>query len=146
MTLLIDPLARTPAQEGGMTQHETPRERPKEGGAESERIDVDALLAACDAARDKRASKMPDAFAALVAMQSAFQRLCELGWQDIMYCPKDGTVFDCIEPGSVGIHKCHYDGEWPFGHWWVEAGGDLWPSRPILFRLVFATPQEQERG
>ena len=29
MTLLIDPLARTPAQEGGMTDHETPRERPK---------------------------------------------------------------------------------------------------------------------
>lgn len=53
---------------------------------------------------------------------------------DAVYCPKDGTVFDAIEVGSTGIHPCHYDGEWPHGSWWTHEAGDLWPSRPCLFR------------
>ena len=62
------------------------------------------------------------------------QRLRELGWSDAIYCPKDGTVFDAIEFGSTGVHACHYEGEWPNGHWWIADGGDLWPSRPVMFR------------
>ena len=52
---------------------------------------------------------------------------------DAIYCPKDGSVFKVIEFGSTGIFDCHYDGEWPKGRWWTHDGGDLWPSRPVMY-------------
>lgn len=88
-----------------------------------------------EAKRKARAEAMPDEQSALVAMHDAYDRLRELGWRQAIYCPKDGTWFDAIEAGSTGIHDCHYHGEWPNGSWWVAEAGDLWPSRPILFRL-----------
>lgn len=86
------------------------------------------------AAKARRAEQMPDEETALRVMHDAHQRLRELGWQDAIYCPKDGTPFDAIEAGSTGIHDCYYHGEWPKGSWWIMADGDTWPSRPILFR------------
>ena len=71
---------------------------------------------------------------ALLNLFEAYQDLKRLGWNDAIYCPKDGTWFDAIEAGSTGIHNCQYQGQWPNGGWWV-ADGDVWPSRPILFRL-----------
>jgi hypothetical protein len=82
-----------------------------------------------------RAARMPDERSAIHAMVEAFMRLKELGWNDAIYCPKDGSSFNVIEPGSTGIFRAHYEGEWPKGSWSLEDGGDLWPSRPILFRL-----------
>jgi hypothetical protein len=70
---------------------------------------------------------------AIAEMFSGYQKLKRLGWNDISYCPKDGTWFDAIEAGSTGIHKCQYQGTWPTGGWWIR-DGDLWPSRPMLFR------------
>lgn len=70
----------------------------------------------------------------VVAIWEAVNALKRLGWRDAVYCPKDGSPFDAIEAGSTGIHRCHYFGEWPNGHYFVEEAGDLWPSRPILFR------------
>lgn len=64
-------------------------------------------------------------------MFAAYDELRKLGWREAVFCPKDGTVFEVIEPGSTGIHDCRYEGEWPTGGWWVEDG----PSYPILFRL-----------
>lgn len=93
------------------------------------------LWAAAMKAKEQRAIDMPDDHAALLALGHAHQRLEDLGWRDAIYCPKDGTVFEVIEAGSTGIHDCRYEGEWPKGSWWVLAEGDLWPSRPILFRL-----------
>lgn len=93
---------------------------------------LQAAIAANDAAQ---AERMPDDAAALAQMQDAYSRLEKLGWRNAIYCPKDGSVFDAIEAGSTGIHTCHYEGEWPKGSWWVRDGDDLWPSRPILFRL-----------
>lgn len=98
------------------------------------RIDADALIAAADAAKAKRAADMPTEQDAINVMQEAFQRLRELGWNDAIYCPKDGSSFDAIEPGSTGIFRTHYSGEWPDGGWWSEDGGDLWPARPVLYR------------
>jgi hypothetical protein len=69
-------------------------------------------------------------------MFAAYQKLRALGWNDAVYCPKDGTVFETIEAGSTGIHRTHYSGQWPDGSWWVHDAGDLWPSRPTLFRLI----------
>jgi hypothetical protein len=94
-----------------------------------------AIMAASDAAKALRARRMPDERAAIDAMFEAWLRLKELGWKEAQYCPKDGSRFDVIEPGSTGIHRCRYEGEWPKGSWWIEGDGDLWPSRPVLFRV-----------
>lgn len=100
------------------------------------RAEADAIFAAAEKAQRERAERMPDERAAIRAMQDAWLRLKELGWNDPIYCPKDGSPFEVIEAGSTGIFRAHYTGEWPEGSWWVEDGGDIWPSRPTLFRLL----------
>ncbi len=84
---------------------------------------------------------------AILRMFTAYQELKALGWNDAIYCPKDGTHFLSIEPGSTGIHDTNYEGEWPKGCWWIF-DGDMWPSRPCLFKLksgeaVSALPAEK---
>jgi hypothetical protein len=106
------------------------------------RAEAASLMAAADAAEAKRAADMPDEQSAIRAMFSAWQRLKELGWGDAIYCPKDGSTFKVIEAGSTGIFDCHYSGEWPGGHYMIEADNDLWPSRPILYKL---TPEGQAK-
>lgn len=97
--------------------------------------DETAIMAASDAAKARRAEQMPDEQSAISAMFEAWLRLKELGWKEAQYCPKDGSWFDAIEPGSTGVHSTQYTGEWPKGYWWVAEYGDLWPSRPCLFKL-----------
>ena len=92
------------------------------------------IIASSDAAKARRAEQMPDERAAIEAMFQAWLRLKELGWQEAQYCPKDGSLFDAIEPGSTGIHQCQYEGEWPKGCYWIVGDNDLWPSRPVLVR------------
>jgi hypothetical protein len=70
----------------------------------------------------------------LRAMFTAYQKLKALGWNDAVYCPKDGTVFLSISAGSTGVHETTYMGEWPKGGWWVHDGGDVWPAHPILWK------------
>ena len=95
--------------------------------------ELDRMLADIEKTKQKRAEKMPTEKAALEQMFEAYTRLKEMGWNDAIYCPKDGTMFSSISAGSTGIHKCNYTGEWPTGSWWVY-DGDVWPSRPILWR------------
>jgi hypothetical protein len=97
---------------------------------------IENLLDVIDEQEAKRAEDMPTEQDALSRMFDCVQRLKELGWNDATYCPKDGTVFNVIEAGSSGIHKAHYEGKWPDGTWWIHDNGDLWPSRPILFKLI----------
>jgi hypothetical protein len=92
------------------------------------------LLAALDAAKAKRAADMPTEQDAVKAMFDAWQRLKELGWSEAIYCPKDGTMFKAIEPGSTGFHDCIYRGEWPDGSWWVVERCDMMPSHPCLWK------------
>lgn len=66
---------------------------------------------------------MPTEQDAINMMFEASQRLKELGWNNPIYCPKDGSEFDVIQIGSNGIHKAHYSGEWP-----------LYPSYPAMCR------------
>ena len=101
------------------------------------RSEAEAIMAAADAAKAKRLADMPDETAALRCLMEAYTRLKELGWREAMYCPKDGSTFKAIEAGSTGIHDCHYEGEWPKGSYWVT-DGDVWPSRPILFKPLSA--------
>ncbi len=56
------------------------------------------------------------------------------GWQDAIYCPKDGSVFLAIEAGSTGIHECTYEGKWPDGKWWLHEEFNMYPSKPILWK------------
>jgi len=93
------------------------------------------ILERCDAEKAKRAADMPTEQDAINEMWRAFQRLRELGWREAIYCPKDGSAFKVIEPGSTCIHDCSYMGEWPKGSWWIHDDGDMWPSRPCLFKL-----------
>ena len=93
-----------------------------------------AIIAACEEAKERRAEQMPDERAAIHAFFEAWLRLKERGWKEAQYCPKDGSLFDAIEPGSTGIHRCRYDGQWPNGHWWIVGDDDLYPSQPVLFR------------
>jgi len=95
----------------------------------------DDLIAQVDAEKARRAAAMPTEQDALNQAHEAYLRLKELGWNDATYCPKDGREFDSIEFGSSGIHRCHYMGEWPDGHWWVAEAGDLWLARPSLYRV-----------
>jgi hypothetical protein len=99
--------------------------------------EAEALLASAEAAQAKRAQDMPDEQSAINAMFNAWVRLKELGWNDIMYCPKDGSRFRVIENGSTGIFDCVYDGEWPKGHWTMFDEHDAYPSSiaPALYRL-----------
>jgi hypothetical protein len=96
--------------------------------------EAESIMASVREADKRRAELMPDEKAAIQMMFEARQRLQELGWRDAIYCPKDGSVFDSIEPGSTGIHKCYYEGEWPNGRWWLFDEDDTYPSRPVLFR------------
>lgn len=101
--------------------------------------DAEALFTRAEEDKKKRAEFMPTESEALELMSQSVQRLHELGWREAIYCPKDGSIFDAIEAGSTGIHDCIYQGEWPNGHWYILADGDVWPSHPILFKLK--TPQ-----
>lgn len=107
--------------------------------------EAEELLKRLDAERAKREALMPDEEAARHMFGSAHARLKELGWNDAIYCPKDGTVFEVIEAGSTGIHKCVYEGEWPNGHWWIVEDGDMSPSRPTLWRPLPSNSNYQER-
>jgi len=105
--------------------------------------EANEILARCHAADEQRAALMPDERTAIHMMFEAGQRLKELGWREAIYCPKDGSTFEVIEFGSTGIHLCVYHGEWPKGSWWTLDEGDMYPSRPVLFRLI---PAPQATG
>jgi hypothetical protein len=81
----------------------------------------------------ERAERLPDEGACVRAIHDGFTRLKELGWREATYAPCDGTPLHVIEAGSTGIHNATRDSERRF---WIEADGDLWPSSPILFRVV----------
>lgn len=93
-----------------------------------------AILAAVEKEDQRRKELMPDEQSAIRMMFAANQRLRDFGWNDAVYCPKDGTMFQALEFGSTGIHTCRYEGEWPKGHWEVIGDDDIYPSRPVMFR------------
>lgn len=99
------------------------------------RTEADAIMAAADAQQKARAEAMPTEEAAVRALADAVHRLRELGWRDSCYAPKDVPIL-MIEPGSSGIHRGTQDGEWPNQRFWIHDAGDMWPSRPCLFKEV----------
>lgn len=89
----------------------------------------------------QRTADMPTEQDAINRMNSAHQRLRELGWNDGISSPKDGSTFQIIENGSTGIFDCYYSGKWPDGYWNTMDGHDVYPSRrpPVLWRAKSVT-------
>jgi hypothetical protein len=108
-------------------------------------LDVSKIFEESEKAETSRTEKMPDEQSALRHMFEGYQRLKSLGWNDIIYCPKDGSMFSAIEAGSTGVHRCRYEGEWPTGKWWLY-DGDMWPARPILWRPIKDDDPNVDRG
>lgn len=137
-----------PAQEGlAVVGHKTFDDG--RGGFRHEpltRAEADVLIAHCKSEDERRKALMPDERSAIRMMMDAHTRLTDMGWKDPVYCPKDGSTFEVIEPGSTGIHKCIYMGEWPNGSWWALDAGDMYPSRPVLFRTLPAAPTKENRN
>lgn len=75
-----------------------------------------AIWKAIKAAEAKSAADMPKISDVLRVMQRGHSRLCNLGWREAQYCPKDGTTFAVIQYGSTGIFEAWYMGDWPTGH------------------------------
>ncbi len=98
--------------------------------------EFEEIVAADEAAKRRRVADMPSDDDALRIMFTAWQRFKDLGWKDIIYCPKDGTRFLSISAGSTGKHVTWYDGKWPNGSWWVADGGDTWPAHPIMWKSI----------
>ena len=98
---------------------------------------AEAILEAIERGNKLRVDQMPDERAAIKVMFAAYDRLRSLGWREIMYAPKDGTIVEVIEAGSAGIFRAHY---MTFskggGSWWIHDAADLWPADPILFRAI----------
>lgn len=98
-------------------------------------------------AKARRLALMPTENEAISIFFDAHQRLKELGWQEAIYCPKDGSTFHVIEPGSTGIHVASYQGEWPDGSWWVHCeDGDMCPSHPCLWKPIGQASRAQDEG
>ena len=92
-------------------------------------------------AKAERAERLPDEAACLRALADGVHRLQELGWRDASYAPTDSSPLQLIEAGSTGIHDGYRDTERRF---WITDDGDLWPSRPILFRAALPAPDTGE--
>ena len=107
--------------------------------------EIKRIVEECEREESERAKKMPDEQSAINQMFDAYLRLKELGWNDAIYCPKDGSLFSAIEAGSTGIHACNYIGEWPNGSWTVY-DGDAWPAHPILWRTRKETDKIVDLG
>lgn len=101
----------------------------------TERPDIEAIIAEIDRKAKERAERIPDTQAALRLMFDCCERLKELGWRDMMYAPKDMRAEQVITWGSTGI----FAAQWMGTSWFVEDGGDLWPSEPLMYQ-----PSEEE--
>lgn len=66
---------------------------------------------------------------AIHKIADAFNALKALGWREAIYCPKGSSV-ELIEAGCTVAHRGYRD-EIGF---WIPEDGDIYPSRPILFR------------
>lgn len=98
------------------------------------RDQAEEMFAQLDKEKEARETAMPNETAAIKQMFDAWLRLKELGWSEAQYCPKDGSPFLVIEPGSTGQHVCSYIGDWPDGDYWIHEECDSSSASPILFK------------
>lgn len=84
----------------------------------------------------ERAKLYPSELDAIKGAQEATERLRDLGWENAMYCPKDGSTFEAFEVGCGSIiENVSYYGEWPKGSYnHVDETGDMWTVSPSLIK------------
>lgn len=87
-------------------------------------------------AEKERAERESWAHPNMPKMNELMQAITKDGWRDIIYCPKDGTLFLAWSPSHRTPFKCLYRGNWPDGSWWAICDGDMWPTLPILFKEI----------
>ena len=76
-------------------------------------------------------------------VRKAYEDLRQMGWQEIEYCPKDGTTFLAICAGWSRVVPCLYRGDWPTGSWWALDSGDMWPVYPMLWKPMSSVMKGQ---
>ncbi len=92
-----------------------------------------ALWAASEKAERERKGRYPDSATAISTLSDARRSLiADHGWREGVYCPKDGTLFAVITPGSTGIFSGYYLGEWPDGE--VLAADSVYDPSGLLFK------------
>lgn len=99
------------------------------------RKEADAMWAAAEADKAKRAADMPTDKDAVNALWNAWYRLTELGWKDARYAHAlkvDFLESQLIEIGSAGIHVGYYHKVNDRDVWWI--GPDGCPSHPCLVK------------
>lgn len=72
----------------------------------------------------------PEELELLTTIQKAVQRLTALGWNTTLMPPEAGDSI-VVEAGSTGVFRGRYLSERSF---FIEDGGDLWPSRPLAWK------------
>lgn len=98
-------------------------------------LDYLALRNQVASEKQRLAQLIPDEAAALQMIATAMHRLGDLGFKPAVYCPKDGTLFEAVEAGTLEIIECFYLGKWPDGSWIAVDQDDAASCYPILFRL-----------
>jgi hypothetical protein len=93
--------------------------------------EIEKLFGSIEDARKRREKSLPTEQHCLRAIHDAYQRLKELGWNDMVYAPKDEKV-ETISVGSTGIHPATWMDGASAGLWWIHDGGDLWPGSPVM--------------
>lgn len=75
-------------------------------------------------------------------LTDSYHKLIDLGWRDIVYCPKNGQLFDVLLLGDPIIRSCFYWGRWPHGEW-------VFPDYPDLTidcsKLILFKPKDRDR-
>lgn len=92
--------------------------------------EIEKMIADIERKAAERRERIPDTQAALRLMFDCCERLKELGWRDMIYAPKDMRAEQVITWGSTGI----FAAQWMGSSWFVEDGGDLWPSDPLMYQ------------
>ena len=111
--------------------------------AETTELKVDNLFGVTEEMRKMREETLPLEQDALDLVDFAVKRLQDLGFRDMIYGPKDGTVVEAWRIGCTSFYKCYYQGVWPAGNWYgVDPDdGDQWVDYPVMFRLI---PEDNE--
>lgn len=96
---------------------------------------ANALWEGAKRAIAERKTRYPDSATAIKTLFDARQALIDdHGWKEGQYCPKDGSFFAVITPGSTGIFSGYYLGEWPDGD--VLVGDELTHPKAIFFKPI----------
>ncbi len=81
-----------------------------------------------EAARRQRNWEAAGEAAHLAVWRDAYNALLHLGWRDAHHAPTDRRILGIGGSGHVRVHQ-------RLGaHWFAEDAGDLWPSRPVLWK------------